>query len=581
MFDGELQPSAAQGTFNFDGRFTSTNPLAIQPNSGQSIASFLLGVPASGTIDFMPAISISYRYMGLYFQDDMKVSSKLTLNLGLRYELQTARNERYNRLSWFDTNAPNPLGPQVGIPNLKGGLEFAGVGDNPSRQEITPMNNFGPRFGFAYNMTPNTVLRGGYGVFFLPVTGDDIGRSLGGEGFFATTTFLSSTDGGITPANYLSNPFPNGLIQPTGSSKGLASQLGQDLQTVLRDNRTAYAQEFNFDIQRIAPGNILIDAAYAGNKGSKLPVNIQFNQLPDQFLSQGSALLNQVANPFAPFVSVGTLSQPKVAQGQLLRPFPQFGNVSGNALHAGSFIYHSFQLKVERRFSQGFSFLAAYTVSKNIGDSVSRLANSIANPGYQDSNNRRSERSLSNVDIPQRMVFSYGWELPFGPGKPLLNGGSAALAHLVGGWQINGITTFQRGVPLGLTTSANQTNSFGGGSRSNNSGQSAKLSGPIEDRLNRYFNTSAFSQPAAFTFGNTARTLPDVRAPGLANFDFSVIKNTRLHERAMLQFRAEFFNVLNNVNFGAPGTTFGTGTFGVISSASDGRAAQLALRLSF
>jgi len=256
------------------------------------------------------------------------------------------------------------------------------------------------------------------------------------------------------------------------------------------------------------------------------------------------------------------------------------GNVTGNALHAGSFIYHSFQLKVERRFSRGFSFLAAYTVSKNIGNAVSRLANSIANPGFQDYNNLRAERALSNVDIPQRLVISYGWELPFGPGKPFLSS-RGVIGTAAGGWQINGITTVQGGVPLGFTTSANQTNSFGGGSRPNNSGRSAKLSGPIEQRLNRYFDTSVFSQPSAFTFGNTARTLPDVRAPGVVNFDFSVIKNTRLTERAMMQFRAEFFNFLNNVNFGAPGTTLGTSTFGVISSASDARVTQLAVKFSF
>jgi len=324
MFDGELQPNAAQGSFGFDGRFTSTNPLAILPTSGQSVASFLLGVPSSGSIDFMPAISISYRYMGLFVQDDCKVNSKLTLNLGLRYELQTMRNERYNRLSWFDPNASNPIGSQVGLPNLKGGLQFAGVGGNPRRQEDLPLNNFGPRFGFAYQLNANTVLRGGYGIFFLPVTGDDIGRSLGGEGFFATTTFLSSTDGGISPANHLSNPFPNGLSQPPGSSQGLASQLGQDLSTVLRNNRTAYTQEWNLNIQRKAPGNLLVDAAYAGNKGSKLPININLNQLPDQYLSMGAALLSQVPNPFSPFVTVGTLSQPTVALGQLLRPYPQW-----------------------------------------------------------------------------------------------------------------------------------------------------------------------------------------------------------------------------------------------------------------
>jgi len=324
-----------------------------------------------------------------------------------------------------------------------------------------------------------------------------------------------------------------------------------------------------------------VDVAYAGNKSTKLPINININQLPDQYLAQGSALLAQVRNPFAPFVSVGTLSSPTVAQGQLLRPFPQFTSVNVRAIHAGAAIYHSAQFKVERRFSGGFSILGAYTISKMITDSTSRLNINFTNPGYQNNNNLRAERSLGNVDVPQRLVLTYNWELPFGPGKRFLNAGGAS-RWLLGGWQLNGITTIQHGPPLGLSTSANQTNSFGGGSRPNNNGKSAKItSGATVDRLNQYFDTSVFSQPAPFTFGNVSRTLPDVREPGIVNFDFSVLKNTRLKERVNIQFRAEFFNLLNNTNFGGPGVTLGTSTFGVISSAADGRTIQFGLKLLF
>ncbi len=566
---GELQPNAPQGVFNFDGRFTSENALAILPNSGHSVASFLLGFPSSGSIDFNPAISISYRYFGWYVQDDIRVTRNLTLNVGLRHELETGRDERYNRLSWFDPSAPSPIAQQVGISNLSGGLRFVGVDGNPRRQLDLDKNNFGPRFGFAYNVASKTVLRGGYGIFYLPLTGDDTGQSLGGSGFFAGTSFLSSQDGGITPADRLSNPFPRGLNQPVGSSQGLLTLLGQDIANVFRNNRSAYAQGWNFNVQRELPGNVLVDVAYAGNKSTKLPINQNINQLPDQYLSMGSALLQQVTNPFARFVSVGPLSQATVSRGQLLRPFPHFTNLNIRALHAGSSIYHSMQLKVERRFSRGFSLLGAYTVSKMITDATSRLSINFSNPGYQNNNNLRAERALGNVDIPQRFVISYNYELPF-------------RHRWLGGWQVKGITVLQSGPPLGLGTSANQTNSFGGGSRPNNNGTSAKIaSGSTVERLNRYFDTSVFSQPPAFTFGNVSRTLPDVREPGLVNFDFSVIKNTRLHERANLQLRGEFFNFLNNTNFGAPGTTLGTGTFGVIGSAADARTIQFGLKLLF
>ena len=577
---GELQPNAPQGVFNFDSRFTGANPLATSATSGSSVASFLLGYPSSGSVDYNPEVSISSRYFGAYVQDDWRVSSKLTVNIGLRYELETGRNERYKRLSWFDPAIANPIGSQVGLPNLRGGLEFAGVAGNPERQKILDTNNFGPRLGFAYSITPKTVVRAGYGLFYLPMTGDDTGRNLGSEGFFATTSFVSSLDGGLTPADRLRNPFPNGLIQPTGSSLALKTLLGQDIITVFRGDRTAYTQEWNFDLQQEVLGGFLLDAAYAGSKGNKLPIDIQLNQLPDQYLSLGPQLLQQVPNPFFGLINVGTLAQKTVQYGQLLRPYPEFGSINVRAVHEGNSIYHSFQLKAERRFSKGFSMLAAYTISKLITDAGSRLAINFASPGIQDSNNLHGERALGNVDVPQRFVLSYNWELPFGPGHALLNS-PGVLGKVVGGWQINGITSAQKGVALGLTTSNNQTNSFGGGSRPNNNGHTANLHGDIESRLNQYFNTSVFSQPPAFTFGNVSRTLPDVRAPGLVNFDFSAIKNTRVLEQVNLQFRAEFFNIFNHPNFGAPGTTFGTSTFGVIGSANDGRVIQFGLKLLF
>ena len=578
---GELQPNSPQPQFNFSAAFTQANPLSASSTSGNSIASFLLGYPSSGSVDSTPAISISYRYLGAYVQDDYRVNTKLTLNLGVRYELETARNERYNRLSWFDPSVPNPIGSAVGLPNLTGVLEFAGLDGNSTRQKQTNVNNWGPRFGFAYSPAATTVIRGGYGLFYLPATGDDQGTNLGASGFFATTTFVSSLNGGINPADNLSNPFPNGILQPPGGSAGKLSQLGQDLVSVYHKDRSAYAQEWNLDVQKQIPGSILIDLAYAGNKGTALPVDIQANELPDRYLSMGSALLQQVSNPFFGVVTSGPLSSKTVAAGQLLRPFPQFNGVNIRGVREGNSIYHALQLKAERRFSKGFSILAAYTFSKAITDAGSRLSINFANPGIQDSNNLRGERALANFDVPQRFVLSYNYELPFGPGKPLLSGVGPVIGNIIGGWQVNGITTLQRGVPLGLGTSINQTNSLGGGSRPNNNGTSAALSGSVEKRLTQYFNTSVFSQPAAFTFGNVSRTLPDVRAPGTINFDFSLIKNTRLKEGLNLQFRTEFFNGLNNVNFGGPGTTFGTSTFGVISSASDARVIQLGLKLLF
>ena len=306
---------------------------------------------------------------------------------------------------------------------------------------------------------------------------------------------------------------------------------------------------------------------------------MQFNQIADEFLSLGPDLLAQVPNPFAPFVTVGPLSRTTVARGQLLRPFPQFDGVLHRNVRAVSSSYHSLQMKVEHRFSQGFSFLGAYTVSKLIAGPVANAV--VPDPGFQNNNNRRADRSLAGFDQPQRLVVSAMGELPFGRGKRWLAGMCGFGDKLVSGWQVNTITTFQSGFPIGLTTTVNQTNSFGGGSRPNNSGKSAKLTGSVVQRLDRYFDTSVFSQPAPFTFGNTSRTLPDVRTPGLMNFDFSVTKVTDITERVSIQFRAEFFNGFNHPNFGGPGTALGVANFGVISSALDPRIIQFGLKLIF
>ena len=353
----EFEPVISQGQYFFDGRFTSSDPLRIAANSGHSIASFLLGLPNSDNIDIQPPISVNYRYFGGYVQDDFKFNQKLTFNLGVRYEVETGRGERWNRLSYFDESAANPIGPRVGIPDLRGGLRFAGVDGNGARQKQTNWNNWGPRFGFAYQLNTRTVIRGGYGLFFLPNTGDGAGPANANEGFTAVTQFVSSLDGGISPADRLSNPFPRGVLRGPGSSQGLVTQLGQGLNTVRYADRPAYAQAWNFNIQRELPANFLFDIAWSANKGTSLPVNLEINQLPDQYLSLGSQLLAQVPNPFREFVSVGALSQPTVARGQLLRPFPQYTSVLQRDVRTGSSIYHSIQLKLEHRFSHGFSFL--------------------------------------------------------------------------------------------------------------------------------------------------------------------------------------------------------------------------------
>ena len=576
------RPSNGGGSFNFTPGFTQgPDPTRAGPTSGQAFASFLLGAAASGSIALNPTQDLQSYYLGFFAQDDFKVTPKLTLNLGLRWEPESGRTDRYDRLTFLDLTSPSPVQASSLGRQIASGPAFVGQDGNPRSQTQTSWNNWGPRFGFAYHMLAKLVARGGYGIFYVPRSWRGIG--FGQLGFSSTTPYVGSADG-FTPNRFLRDPFPNGFIQPTGSDLGLATNLGQALNSPDYGQLSPYVQQWNLGIQNSLPGDVLLEVAYAGSKGTRLIGDLNFNQIPDQFLALGNDLLLQVPNPFFGQIPAGTtLGARTIAAGQLLRPYPQFTSVTDLRATGGSSIYHSMQLRVDRRFSQGLSLLLSYTVAKLIDDgSPGNLAFLGGVPNHQNHNNRRLERSISSQEVPQRLVISYVYEFPVGRGKRFLKDGGA-LSRILGGWQMSGISAFQSGQPLALTTASNPTlGAVGAGAlRPDSNGKSARLSGPTVDRLDRYFDTSVFSQPAPWKFGNTSRTLPNLRAPGVVNFDFSLVKNTLIRERHKIQLRGEFFNLFNNTNFGAPGEVFGNPNFGVISSARDARIIQVALKWYF
>ena len=291
-------------------------------------------------------------------------------------------------------------------------------------------------------------------------------------------------------------------------------------------------------------------------------------------MALGSALLRSVPNPYYGVITTGSLAASTVTLSQLLRPYPQFLSTVARASMYGNSIYHALYLKVNKRFSKGLSFLASYTFSKLIDDvpptETGFPGESFAGGALQNYQNRRAERALAVFDTPQTFVFSYVWELPF-----------AKHNRLLGGWQVNGITTLQSGAPLGIT-GGNASNAFAGTQRPNWTGKNPNLDGSISQRLDRYFDTSVFTTNNPFTFGNAPRVMPDLRAPGLRNFDFSAFKNFPLKERLRLQFRAEFFNIFNTPQFGFPDTGLNSNTFGQISSQANlPRDIQFALKLLF
>ena len=566
------------GTFAFARTFTQgPNPNQASTTAGDGMASMLLGV-GSGPLTLNRATATQSAYYAFYVADDWKVSRRLTLNIGFRYGLDVPETERYNRISNFDPNIASPWAGPAGLPNLKGGTVFAGANGVGRQVAATDLNGWDPRFGFAYQVAKHTVMRGGFGVFHSDSLLDASGTQRS-PGYSTTTQFISAANG-VTPTNYVSNPFPSGLLLPTGSAQGLLADVGTDITPgLLGDNRVAYTENWSFNLQQQLPGSFVLEAGYVGNRGQHLSFNgVNLDQLrPDQLSSQ---LQQQVKNPFFGLITSGTLATATVPYSYLAAAFPQYTSVKVPFTSGATSIYNSLQLKAEKRFGSGLSFLVAYTSQKLIDD-CSTTAVVGGSSSLQNIYDLRGERSVSSNDVSQLLTISYVYQLPVGKGRRFGSGWNRMANSLVGGWQINGITTFATGLPLVLTTQ----NSSGAGNaalRPNNNGHSAKLDGPVESRLNRYFNTSVFSQPAPFTLGNTGRTLPDVRAPGAKNFDFSLFKSFALLERLSLQVRGEAFNLMNTPRFKEPNGNLNNAQFGVISSQSNSpRQVQFGLKLLF
>jgi hypothetical protein len=575
-----FNPISPGGVYSFTQAFTQgPNPLTSSASAGDAFASMLLGDAASGTLTTDAGVSMQNYYFAGYVQDDIKVTNKLTVNAGLRYETESPYTERHNRLVGFDANIASPAA-NPSFPNLAGGLVFA----SPSSRYVYDWYKagFGPRLGLAYQVAKHTVIRAGAGIFYAPlqISNNAVGFSPS-SGFSSSTPLTASIDGGLTPFNTLASAFSSGLVPPTGTQLGSATFLGQGITVWDSHPIQPRSYQWNFDVQHQLPWNVLIDAAYVGNRGVYLAGNRQFDAMPTQYLSMGTALLQSVPNPFLGKITTGALAQSTVTLQSLLTPFPQFTSVDVINDTAGNSTYHSFQLKVEKRLSSGLSVLVSYTFAKLISDvpwAASAIGGNNGSGTYQNWYNLSAERALSAQDFPQQLTISYNYALPFGKGKMVGGNWHGPLEWVLGNWALNGITRLSSGNPLAFSTSVNNTHSLGGGSRPNTNGVNASVSDP---GIYEWFNTSTFSSPPAFAFGNVGRTT-NVFSPGIINFDASLFKDMIFHERFTLQFRAEFFNLFNHENFGPPDTALGDKTFGQISASNLlPRVGQLALKLTF
>jgi hypothetical protein len=572
----DLQATDNTPSFSFGPAATQQNPSVASGTSGWSLASMLYGQPSGGTYTIPAAVALQYFYSAAYIQDDWRVSNRLTFNLGLRYDLETPFTERYNRLSYWDPTV-SELATQK-LPSAVGGLQYVAKDTSSRYRSNLDKNNFGPRAGFALKLTNRTVLRGGYGIMYQPTMDTGFGAAtFGAVGYNSTTSYTSSNNGGVTFFANLTNPYPNGFVQPTGNSLGANTLLGQAISnTQLRDQVVPYSQQYNLGVQHQIR-NWVFNVTYVGSQNVHQFVNVQLNQLYPTYFALGTGLNIQKPNPFLGLITVGGFTSSTLSTGQLLLPYPQFGNIAVNQSSQGQSNYNSLQNKVEKRFSNGLSLTASFTWSKNITN-----AGVPYNYGasVQNQYNLAAERGLSPIDVAHRTVFGYTYELPFGKGKALAHSLNGFLNILVAGWQINGITTFQSGLPLLINNAPTNTIGFNAGQRISNNGHSALL--PSDQRTqNRWFDTSVFYLPASYTFGNTGRYSPDLRNPNTNTWNTSFFKNTTFRERYRLQFRAEFFNLMNHPIWAAPGTTINTSTFGVVAQKNGNRTGQLGLKLLF
>ena len=581
------QPSGAYGFGNSPTVKTVniTNPTT----EGFGFASLLLGLPNNngGALSHTFSAATASPYIGFFFQDDWKVSRKLTVNFGLRWDADIPRTERFNRLNHFDLEATSPLAGKVaGFPNLKGA--FVQQSADNRRQVPTDKNNWGPRFGFAYQITPKTVFRSAYGILYSAssFTASGTSGTSGTQGYQSSTGYNATIDNYKTYLTTLSNPFPNGYNLPNagpGTNLGLGISDG-----LILNNNNPMIQQWNGNLQRELPGGFVVEVGYLGSKGHHLidgESNLPLNQLRATAFALGNSLNDQVPNPFYQVAGINTTSthftSPTLQRKQFMTLYPQYQGVSYFRVPNGNSNYHSFTLEVNKRFSKGLQLLASFTGGKLIDDVSQPVTFQGAAGSKQDYYNRAGDKSISAQDVSKRFVLSGNYELPFGHNHMFLTKVAKPVDFVLGGWQVNGIYTTQTGLPIAIV--GNNNNMIGApGQRPNNNGTSAKKTGAIDQRLLSYFDQTVFSQAPNFSFGSVARFSPDLRNPSTFNLDFSVFKNFVLKEKLTTQFRMESFNFFNHPTWAAPGNNItNPGTFGIITAANGNRSIQLALRINF
>jgi len=555
--DNRLRPEAASGLYNFGRNWSQADPQRADALSGNEFATFLLGYPTSGYVDRNMDPAYQNHYLAFFFQDDWKITSRLTFNFGLRWDFEQPITERYNRqIRGFAFEQASPLASQVQGLNLRGGLEFAGVSGTAREAFNRDLNNFQPRIGVAWQFANKWVMRGGYGLSML-------GQNAAGSdsGFSQRTNLVASVDNNLTPAVDLRDPFPTqifptGLLQPIGSSQGLATNLGLGVGAQFMDRPLPYSHQFSFGFQRELPGGWLTDLSYVGNLTRKMPVSLNQNFIPADVLeslpvAQRAAYFNQqVANPFQGLLPGSAFNGATIPRQQLLFAYPHFSNVSITNVPIGAQSYHSLQAKATRRLAQGLAAQASYTWGKTLEQMTLLNAQDTTLTDLRDT---RLEKRLNEWDIPHTFSGVVTYELPFGRGRNWLSSTNRGVDALVGGWNFAVQAMYRSGIPIEFPNAAPLE------------ARSARLTPAQRDELARqkgrakfdpffdtWFDTSLFPGQAIapFTLRNFPTRFPDVRTPMLNSWEISAYKEFRITERVKFQLRGDLHNAFQNAYFG-------------------------------
>lgn len=644
IFDNYLQTNTGGGLVSFNGSWTAPLAGGASPVNGNDYADFLLGYglgagaafgnQTTGSASVSAPVAGKQSYLGFYFGDTWKATNKLTLNVGLRWELAGPWSERYDRLTYFDPQATN-----AAVTGCSGTAGSACPGDlflvktgRDSNAYNLPYKKdlFSPRLGVAYSLNPKTVIRSGYGIFFVPSLVSFGTNPYTDPTVYATSTFFASNNAGFSPASTLNasqctlsgpgglaNTFTCAAVGPFGPT--LSAPVGRSPQPNISTfgieqtpltmagytlYKPAYVQQWNLDIQRELPGGFFLDIAYAGSHGVHLQqYNTQIDQIPDSYIAQAAqqyasgglsavTIAQKVGAASYPFniTLPGALGPTTLVAGQLDRPFPQYTGVIIDGDPCCSSRYNSLQATVTRRFKGGGTLLVAYTNSKLLSnaDTLTSWLEGPYNGGvgvWQDNNNPSGQYSLVSQDVSQRLVINYVLDLPFGHGKKFGSDATGIKDKVIAGWGFDGVTVLQRGFPLKITD-GNSTllGSLGLGTGTFRPDVVAGCDKSGPRTTGEWFNVACFTDPAPFTFGTESRTDPTLRQDGVINFDFAIFKRTYFgpENKFNIEFRTEFFNLFNRPQWAAPNTTYGATTFGTVGAiANNPRLIQFGLKFAF